>query len=376
MVHPFFQKIRDTVRPNLEEQFKTRFAVILDGNENVDTWLDAIADQFLDSMADGVETLHRLVDTGFSEKEKDFLLKNGMTQEDIDNYPGGYHFWVLIRWIHKSLQDRGYDRDDNIFAFMKHQNVDKVRVVLMGQDPLRNSASPGFAFHLEQCPSTWKIISFLKNEINLVSNDESENCHVLQDTCDLGGWIEQNVLLLNSSLTYNSDEKNLENLGWKLITDFFMSYISSKAKLNKNHLVFLLAGNSAQNKWDLIDTHHLKMRLYHPVFYGYPDYLKNFNQDRDWATKLPFMNSNFFLYQINNNNGEENVLIDWVRIKEGSANLSNQRRNAMIRLFEEIVTFAKDQADDVWNDDGKVPWKGFQVRRSKLPNQYFYLERR
>ena len=79
---------------------------------------------------------------------------------------------------------------------------------------------------------------------------------------DLSSWAKQGVLLLNASLTVISNSPNSHGkIGWYLFTDAIIQKLS---KLREN-LVFMLWGNFAKQKKDLIDSsRHLVLEAAHP----------------------------------------------------------------------------------------------------------------
>jgi len=132
-----------------------------------------------------------------------------------------------------------------------------VRVVILGQDPYHTSGvADGLAF--SSLPTNPVPPSLL----NIFKEIESEFGCVCPRTPDLTRWAEQGVLLLNASLTVEGGKANSHSeIGWHAFTDAVISAISR----NEEHVVFLLWGNYARQKKDLIDsTKHCILESPHP----------------------------------------------------------------------------------------------------------------
>jgi uracil-DNA glycosylase len=134
---------------------------------------------------------------------------------------------------------------------------EKVKVVILGQDPYHN---PGEAMGLSfSVPKGVKVPPSLKNIYKELASDVG--C-TIPDHGDLTQWALQGVFLLNAFLTV---EKNLagshRNIGWYHFTDATISYLSAHFE----QLVFMLWGNFAKNKKMLIDGNkHLILESAHP----------------------------------------------------------------------------------------------------------------
>lgn len=140
----------------------------------------------------------------------------------------------------------------NAFLLTKY---DKISVVFIGQDPYfdhikYNNKNVHQAMGLSfSVPYDMDIPSSLSNVYkNMIKNK------VLKDKPKHGNlefWALQGCLMLNSSLTVldGSDNKNCHQNMWKWFTDEIIKYISK----NKDNVVFVLWGNDAYSKINLID---------------------------------------------------------------------------------------------------------------------------
>lgn len=144
-----------------------------------------------------------------------------------------------------------------IFNAFEQTPFDKVKVVLLGQDPYHNyGQAHGLCFSVPQGimfpPSLQNIFKEIKEDTGISIPAKG----------DLTSWAKQGVLLLNASLTVRAHEANSHaKIGWTDFTDAVIKKISDE----KEGIVFLLWGKFAQNKQVLIDAakHHILMAA-HP----------------------------------------------------------------------------------------------------------------
>lgn len=175
------------------------------------------------------------------------------------------HHYSLLRQIDKhlsSLHERGiviYPDKPDIFAALQANTVTQIKLVILGQDPYHTPlVANGFAFASKRAyplpPSLVNIYKELSLEYGLTSSSIAPDL--------IQSWTNQGVLLLNSSLTVIKSQANsLANIGWQLITDSIIEYISN----TKEHVVFMLWGNYAISKAGLINQNkHLLLKTTHP----------------------------------------------------------------------------------------------------------------
>lgn len=145
----------------------------------------------------------------------------------------------------------------DIFNSMKHIPFEKVKVVIIGQDPYHE---PGQAMGLSfSVPKGEKIPPSL---VNIYKELEKETGEKMPSHGDLTGWAKQGVLLLNAVLTVRAHQANShKGKGWEAFTDGVIKKISS---LNSG-VVFMLWGANARAKKVLIDHNkHLVLESAHP----------------------------------------------------------------------------------------------------------------
>ena len=144
-----------------------------------------------------------------------------------------------------------------IFNAFNTTPLDKVKVVILGQDPYHGPGQAhGLCFSVQQGvpppPSLVNIFKELKEDVGMRIPAHGNLTH----------WAEQGVFLLNASLTVRAGEPmSHAKIGWASFTDTVIKTISER----KKQVVFLLWGKFAQEKRSLIDeSKHLILRSVHP----------------------------------------------------------------------------------------------------------------
>lgn len=170
---------------------------------------------------------------------------------------------------------------ENIFNAYNSTSLKKVKVVIIGQDPYhgKNQAN-GLAFAVnDKNPSP----PSLKNIFKEIEADLKVKLTLSKN---LKSWVNQGVLLLNSTLTVSEKIPNSHSgLGWERFTDKTLKLISSKNK----KVVFILWGKHAEKKEILVDQKkHLILKSSHPSplsayrgFFG----CKHFSKTNDFLIK-------------------------------------------------------------------------------------------
>ena len=144
-----------------------------------------------------------------------------------------------------------------IFNAFNKTPFDKVKVVIIGQDPYHE---PGQAHGL--CFSVQDGVPHPKSLINIFKELHEDVGFVVPKNGNLEKWTEQGVFLLNATLTVRAHlAGSHQNHGWERFTDAAISKLSEQ----REGLVFLLWGNYAKQKEALIDTskHHI-LSTVHP----------------------------------------------------------------------------------------------------------------
>lgn len=134
---------------------------------------------------------------------------------------------------------------------------DKVKVVILGQDPYHGKGQAhGLSFSV---PENIAVPPSLQNIYKEIKDDVGGE---IPNHGNLESWARQGVLLLNATLTVEANKAGShQGSGWEEFTDAVIKKISEK----KEHVVFLLWGNYARAKKELIDQKkHLVLEAAHP----------------------------------------------------------------------------------------------------------------
>ena len=150
-----------------------------------------------------------------------------------------------------------YPHPKNIFKAFDKTPFDKVKVVILWQDPYHwPNQAQGFCFSVEK----WqKLPPSLKN---IYKELETSLWISPSNSWDLTAWTEKWVFLLNAILTVEAGKPaSHSQIGWEKFTDSVIKTISDK----KENIVFLLWGAFAQSKEYLIDKNkHFILKTSHP----------------------------------------------------------------------------------------------------------------
>ena len=145
----------------------------------------------------------------------------------------------------------------NIFKAFDTCPVNKIKVVIIGQDPYHTKGvANGLAFSANEGQRVPPSLQNIYKEIN------KEFGTPVSNSPDLTRWANQGVLLLNATLTVRQGSAGShQGKGWEIFTDAVIKKISEES----NNLVFILWGAYAQKKNVLIDnTKHLILESPHP----------------------------------------------------------------------------------------------------------------
>lgn len=171
-----------------------------------------------------------------------------------------------------------YPSGANIFNAFAHCPFEKVKVVLIGQDPYHE---PGQAHGL--CFSVQEGIPFPPSLVNIFKEITSDLGKPTPPNGDLTRWADQGVLLLNATLTVRAHAAGShQRKGWETFTDAVIHRLNEERK----HLVYMLWGSYAQKKGECIDAQrNLILKSPHPSplsahrgFFGN----KHFSQTNDY----------------------------------------------------------------------------------------------
>ena len=177
----------------------------------------------------------------------------------------------------------------DIFNALHYTDYDKVKVVILGQDPYHGpNQAHGLSFSVK--PNV-PIPPSLRNIYKELHDDLG--CYIPNNGY-LKKWADEGVLLLNTVLTVRAGLANShKNKGWEQFTDNIIKVLNEREK----PIVFILWGNNAISKKKLItNKNHLILQSVHP---------SPLSASRGFFGSKPFSKTNSFLESI----GE--TPIDW-----------------------------------------------------------------
>ncbi len=150
-----------------------------------------------------------------------------------------------------------YPRGPEYFAALEHTPFDKVKVVILGQDPYHG---PGQAHGL--CFSVKPGVDVPPSLVNIYKELKSDLGIERAKHGFLEAWADQGVLLLNATLSVEAGKAGShQNKGWEQFTDAIIDVLNRE----RSGLVFVLWGSYAQKKGAFIDTKkHLVLKGPHP----------------------------------------------------------------------------------------------------------------
>lgn len=175
-----------------------------------------------------------------------------------DEFKKSYFEQVVMALKHERAAGHTiYPPGNLIFNAFDKTPFDKVKVVLLGQDPYHGAGQAhGLCFSVQDGvkppPSLVNIYKELQSDLGLPIPPHG----------NLTKWAEHGVLLLNAILTVRAGEPaSHSKIGWESFTDAVIRKISE----HKRDVVFLLWGRFAQDKQVLIDaTRHHVLKAAHP----------------------------------------------------------------------------------------------------------------
>jgi len=179
---------------------------------------------------------------------------------DLEEFNG------IIETLKEHMRFKDYTRfipeRNNLYRALELTPVDKVRVVILGQDPYhqkcdcgKHDRAQGLSFSVAKCDS---IPVSLKNIFK-----EIKSCYpniTMPDHGDLTNWAKQGVLLLNTALTVQPDEPGSHGKVWYSI----IQKIANMIKIHNPKCIYLLWGKEAQSFSTFLPGNAIKMESSHP----------------------------------------------------------------------------------------------------------------
>lgn len=205
-------------------------------------------------------------------------------KKSLENEFKEAYFHDLVDFLknEKSSQQVVYPPGPLIFNAFNLTDLQKVKVVIIGQDPYHGPhQAHGLSFSVQKGipapPSLVNIFKEIQSDLGITNPKTNGNL-----TC----WAEQGVLLLNATLTVRANQPNSHaGIGWQRFTDKVIQLLNDQCE----HLVFILWGNFAKEKGNHIDNRkHLVLKSAHPSpfsadkgFFG----CKHFSKTNEYLVK-------------------------------------------------------------------------------------------
>ena len=168
------------------------------------------------------------------------------------------YFAALTQFVRQEYAThRIYPRGSNIFRAFDKCPFDKLKVVIIGQDPYHGPGQAhGMCFSVKRGtpppPSLQNIFKEIKSDLGIDPPQHGE----------LTSWADNGVLLLNTVLTVREGQPNShKGMGWEQFTDRIIQLLNER----QQPMVFLLWGGNARSKARLItNPAHLVLQCAHP----------------------------------------------------------------------------------------------------------------
>ena len=168
------------------------------------------------------------------------------------------YFAELVGFVREEYSSRQiFPRGGNIFRAFDKCPFDKLKVVIIGQDPYHGE---GQANGL--CFSVNDGVQFPPSLRNIFQEVESDTGAPVPTSGNLARWAEQGVLLLNSVLTVRAHEAaSHAGRGWEQFTDAVVREIAAR----REGVVYMLWGSYAQRKGAIADpARNCILKAVHP----------------------------------------------------------------------------------------------------------------
>jgi len=193
------------------------------------------------------------------------------------------YFQKLKKFLQEEKQSSQivYPPSSQIFAALNYTPLEKVKIVILGQDPYHGQGQAnGLCFSVSEGitppPSLKNIYKEIESDLGFKPPSHG----------NLSSWSKHGVLLLNTVLTVRAGmPASHQNIGWETFIDAIISKLNSQ----RSNLVFLLWGNFARGKKALIDSEkHLILEAAHPSpFSAYNGFFgcKHFSKANDYLKR-------------------------------------------------------------------------------------------
>ena len=183
--------------------------------------------------------IHDIISSG-----SDIMIGNYWDQLLKEEFSKPY-FQELLQFVQKEYQEKTiYPKQTEIFNAFRYTPYDKIKVLLLGQDPYHGvGQAQGLSFSVRdgiaKPPSLQNIFKELQDDLG----------YPIPKTGCLISWTQEGVMLLNAVLTVEKDKPaSHKDHGWEIFTDAVIKILNEKT----TPIVFILWGSYARSKKSLI----------------------------------------------------------------------------------------------------------------------------
>lgn len=185
----------------------------------------------------------------------------------LEEYISSKPFTTLASTITGLRKDRViYPDKELIFRAFRETPYNKVKVVLVGQDPYHDGSADGLSFSNSLTDKISPSLRLILKEIN-ASYPEWEDAinYGRLDKQDLSRWAKQGVFLINTALTVEKKTPGAHLKLWEPFIKFIFSTIN-----DKQDIIWILLGKEVQKIKRLItDETHTILEASHPAVHCY-----------------------------------------------------------------------------------------------------------
>ena len=208
------------------------------------------------------------------------MLLNKKWDEELKDEFTKEYFLKLKEDIRNEYKTKTiYPKANEVFKAFRLTDYDKVKVVILGQDPYHGeNEAEGLSFSVKEG------VKFPPSLLNIFKELKSDLGYDMPKSGSLEKWGREGVLLLNSNLTVQKDTPlSHKGKGWETFTDEVIKKINEK----DTPVVFILWGSYARSKKELItNPNHYIIESVHP---------SPLSASRGFFDSKPFSKTNNFL---------------------------------------------------------------------------------
>lgn len=171
------------------------------------------------------------------------------------------YFKSLVKFVkeeYTTKPDKIFPKGSQIFRALDECPVEKVKVVILGQDPYPTKGhANGLCFSINP-----DVHPFAKSLLNIFKEIHDDLDQPIPENGDLTRWAQQGVLLLNSILTVEEGNPlSHKDKGWEQFTNAVIQHLTNR----REGIVFMLWGSKAAAKIENVDrSKNLILQSVHP----------------------------------------------------------------------------------------------------------------